>query len=123
MVYVIDAVGEPVERLVVAHTKAGIGRVVTLLRRYGVAGVGIERHDGPVVAALPAAGLDVFVVPPSPVRSRYGSAGHKDEWLRERRLRLATPWAGRAARMSRPWECRAWKRYGPGSITRRLCDP
>lgn len=81
-VCVIDGSGEPVERLVVAHTKAGISQVVGLLARHGVAGVGIERPDGPLVAALLAAGVDVFVVPPSQVknlRGRYGSAGHKDD--------------------------------------------
>ena len=79
---VIDGAGELVERLVVAHTKAGVSRVVGLLARHGVAGVGIERSDGPLVAGLLAAGLDVFVVPPSRVkalRCRYGSAGHKDD--------------------------------------------
>jgi transposase len=85
-VCVIDAVGEPVARLTVAHTKAGIGQAVQILCRHaaagGLAGVGIERPDGPLVAALLAAGLDVFVVPPVQVkalRSRYGSAGNKDD--------------------------------------------
>ncbi|WP_238008122.1 IS110 family transposase [Dactylosporangium sp. AC04546] len=81
-VCVIDAAGEAVERLVVAHSKPGIGRAVAVLRRHGVAGVGIERPDGPLVAGLLAAGVDVFVVPPSQVKSlrgRYGSAGHKDD--------------------------------------------
>lgn len=81
-VCVVDAAGEPVERLVVAHSKAGIGRLVGVLARFGVGGVGIERPDGPLVAGLLAAGLDVFVVPPSQVkalRGRYGSAGHKDD--------------------------------------------
>lgn len=81
-VCVIDEAGEPVERLVVPHTKAGIGGAVAVLRRCGVAGVGIERPDGPLVAGLLAAGLDVFVIAPSQVkalRRRYGSAGHKDD--------------------------------------------
>jgi len=81
-VCVIDEAGEPVERLVVPHTKTGIGRAVAVLRRHGVAGVGIERPDGPLVAGLLAAGLDVFVIAPSQVkalRRRYGSAGHKDD--------------------------------------------
>nr|BFE63904.1 IS110 family transposase [Dactylosporangium thailandense]BFE64942.1 IS110 family transposase [Dactylosporangium thailandense]BFE65143.1 IS110 family transposase [Dactylosporangium thailandense] len=79
---VIDGAGEPVERLVVGHSKAGIGKAVAVLVRHGVAGVGIERPDGPLVAGLLAAGLEVFVVPPSQVKSlrgRYGSAGHKDD--------------------------------------------
>jgi transposase len=48
----------------------------------GVAEVGIERPDGPVVDALLAAGLRVFVIPPGQLRnlrSRYGSAGNKDD--------------------------------------------
>lgn len=81
-VCVIDGVGDVLERLVVTHTAAGIGKVVALLRRHGVAGVGIERPDGPLVAGLLAAGQTVLVIPPSQVknlRGRYGSAGHKDD--------------------------------------------
>src|ERR1043166_9177216 len=78
----VEAARQPVERLVVAHTKAGIGKAVGLLRRHQVAGVGIERPDGPLVAGLLAAEVEVFVIPPSQVnslRGRYGSAGHKDD--------------------------------------------
>jgi transposase len=77
---VIDTAGEPVERMMIAHSKAGIGRAVDLLHRQGVGAVGIERPDGP--AALLAAGLTVFVIAPAQVKSlrrRYGSAGHKDD--------------------------------------------
>jgi transposase len=48
----------------------------------GVVEVGIERPDGPVVDALRAAGLVVYVIPPGQLknlRSRYGSAGNKDD--------------------------------------------
>src|SRR5690349_9559093 len=79
---VIDATGEPVERLTIAHNKAGIARAVALLHRHGVAGIGIERPDGPLVAGLLKAGITVFVIPPAQVKSlrrRYGSAGHKDD--------------------------------------------
>ena len=79
---IIDAAGEPVERLTITHSKAGIGRAVDLLHRHGVVGVGIERPDGPLVAGLLAAGLTVFVIAPAQVkalRRRYGSAGHKDD--------------------------------------------
>jgi transposase len=79
---VIDGDGEVVERVMVAHDKAGIARLITLLTDYGVAGAGIERSDGPLVTALLAAGLTVFVIPPSQVKSlrgRYGSAGNKDD--------------------------------------------
>jgi len=82
VVCVIDDVGEVVERVTVAHDKAGIGRLVALLTGHQVAGTGIERGDGPLVTALLAAGLTVFVIAPSQVkalRGRYGSAGNKDD--------------------------------------------
>jgi transposase len=81
-VCVVDGTGAVVERLTVKHSAAGLGRLVTVLHRHGVAGVGIERGDGPVVQALLDAGLPVFVVPPRQVtslRSRYGAAGNKDD--------------------------------------------
>jgi transposase len=81
-VCVVDELGRPVERVVVVHTAAGLARLVRVLARYGVAGVGIERGDGPVVDALLAAGLPVFVIAPGQVKSlrgRYGSAGNKDD--------------------------------------------
>src|SRR3954469_2833079 len=46
------------------------------------AGVGIERGAGPVVDALLAAGLSVFVISSRQVRAlrlRYGTAGNKDD--------------------------------------------
>jgi transposase len=81
-VCVLDDAGEVVERVTVAHTKAGIARLIALVVRYAVAGVGIERPDGPVVTALLDAGLTVFVLAPARVKSfrgRYGSAGNKDD--------------------------------------------
>lgn len=78
----VDADGEVLERVTVTHDKAGIGALIGGLRRWQVAGVGIERGDGPVVTALLAAGLAVFVIAPSQVkalRGRYGSAGNKDD--------------------------------------------
>ncbi len=81
-VCVVDADGEPVQRLVIQHSKSGIGRLLGLLERHRVAGVGIERPDGPLVAALLGAGVELFVVAPSQVKSlrrRYGSAGNKDD--------------------------------------------
>jgi transposase len=56
--------------------------MVRRLRAAGVAGVAIERGDGPVVEELLAAGLAVFVVPSRQIkglRTRYGSAGNKDD--------------------------------------------
>jgi transposase len=78
----IDADGEVAERVTVGHDKAGIARLITVLAAHPVAGVGIERGDGPLVTALLVAGLTVFVIAPSKVknlRGRYGSAGNKDD--------------------------------------------
>ena len=78
----IDADGVVIERVTVSHDKAGIARLITTLQQYPRAGVGIERGDGPLVTALLAAGMTVFVIAPSQVkalRGRYGSAGNKDD--------------------------------------------
>jgi hypothetical protein len=56
--------------------------LVRVLGRYPLAGVGIERGDGPVVEALLGARLPVFVIAPGQVKSlrrRYGSAGNRDD--------------------------------------------
>jgi transposase len=79
---VVDEAGAAVERLTLPHSAVGLSRLVTVLHRHAVAGVAIERGDGPVVQALLAAGLVVFVVPSRQVtalRSRYGVAGNKDD--------------------------------------------
>jgi transposase len=79
---VVDESGAVVERLTVKHSGPGLGRLVTALHRHRVIGVAIERGDGPVVQALLDAGLRVFVIPSRQVtslRSRYGSAGNKDD--------------------------------------------
>jgi transposase len=81
-VCIIDGDGEPVERFTVAHSKAGLARLNTILDRHGVNTIGIERGDGPVIDALLAAGRIIYVIPPSQVkalRQRYGSAGNKDD--------------------------------------------
>jgi transposase len=81
-VCVLDPHGEPLERVTLAYTKAGLRRLIDLLQRHEVDGVGIERPDGPIVDALLAADATVYVIPPSqvkPLRSRYGSAGNKDD--------------------------------------------
>jgi transposase len=78
----IDADGEVIDRITVTHDKAGITALTTRLGAHEVAGVGIERGDGPLVTALLAAGLPVFVIAPSRVknlRGRFGSAGNKDD--------------------------------------------
>ena len=60
-----------------------VDEATTRLAELGLARVGIERPDGPVVAALLAAGLPVAVVPPRQVknlRSRYRRAGKDDRF-------------------------------------------
>ncbi|HEX6968983.1 MAG TPA: IS110 family transposase, partial [Micromonosporaceae bacterium] len=81
-VCVLDAAGEPVQRITLTYTKTGLARLTELLIRHRVDGVGIERPDGPLIDTLLAAGHAVYVVPPSQVkalRRRYGSAGNKDD--------------------------------------------
>src|SRR4051794_32188175 len=77
-VCVVDATGAVLWRHTVAHSRAGLARLVTRLIELNVARVGIERPDGPVVEALLDAGLPVAVVPPREVKnllSRYRGAG------------------------------------------------
>jgi transposase len=74
--------GEILERFTVRHDAAGLRQMASRLLHAGVLQVGIERGDGPVVDTLLDAGLTVFVIPPGQVRnlrSRYGSAGNKDD--------------------------------------------
>lgn len=81
-VCVVDDTGAAVERLTVPNTAAGLSKMVTTLHRHQVSGVAIERGDGPVVAALLAAGLTVFVIVArqvSALRTRYSTAGNKDD--------------------------------------------
>lgn len=79
---VIDHDGIVVDRFDFNHDGEAIRRMVKRLRSAEVAGVAIERGDGPVVEELLDAGLPVFVVPSRQIkslRSRYGSAGNKDD--------------------------------------------
>jgi transposase len=81
-VAIVDAAGVQQERFVIPHTVTGLRQLVPRLRRNGVSEVAIERPDGPVVEALLEADLAVFVIAPNQVknlRSRYGSAGNKDD--------------------------------------------
>lgn len=74
--------GEQIGRFSVTHDAAGLRTLIKRLLTAGVLEVGIERPDGPVVDALRHAGLVVFVIPPGQLknlRSRYGSAGNKDD--------------------------------------------
>jgi transposase len=79
---VVDAAGTAVARFTVEHTAAGLADLVRRLRKAGVREAAIERGDGPVVDALLDAGMTVVVITPGQVRglrSRYGSAGNKDD--------------------------------------------
>jgi transposase len=74
--------GTVLDRFVVAENAAGLRLLVRRLLKAGVEEVGIERSDGTVVDALLRAGLTVLVIAPGQVknlRSRYGSAGNKDD--------------------------------------------
>jgi transposase len=79
---VVGMAGRVIDRFSAAHDKAGIGELISRLRRGGVSEVAIERGDGVLVEALLAAGLTVVVVTSRQVknlRSRYGAAGAKDD--------------------------------------------
>jgi transposase len=79
---VVDARGRELLRRSVDHSTAGLAELVAALLGAGCREVAIERPDGPVVDALLAAGLTVVVISPNQVkhlRSRYGSAGNKDD--------------------------------------------
>ena len=79
---VVGDQGEVLERFTVRHDADGLRQLAARLLRAGARQAGIERGDGPVVDTLLAAGLTVFVIPPGQVknlRSRYGSAGNKDD--------------------------------------------
>lgn len=81
-VCIVNGAGDRVEEVTVTHSKAGLVKVVTLLRDHGVDRVGIERGDGPVVEHLIRSGFEVVVISSRQVRSlraRYGAAGNKDD--------------------------------------------
>lgn len=64
------------------RSRPGLARITKLLRRHGVARVGIERGDGPVVEHLIRDGFEVVVISARQVKSlrvRYGAAGNKDD--------------------------------------------
>ncbi len=81
-VTIIDRDARVVYRGVIEHSAKGLKDLIAVLVRHGVEEVAIERPDGPVVEALLDAGLTVVVVNPNQIknlRSRYGSAGNKDD--------------------------------------------
>lgn len=81
-VSIVNDRGLEIARRTVEHTTAGLRALVTFLVKHGVGEVAIERGDGPVVDALLDADLTVVVISPNRLknlRSRYGSAGNKDD--------------------------------------------
>jgi transposase len=83
VVCVVDVTtGKVRDRFTVEHSAAGLTGPVRRLATLGCTEIAIERPDGPVVDALLAAGLTVVVISPNQLknlRSRYGSAGNKDD--------------------------------------------
>lgn len=81
-VCIVDGRGSALERFEVEHSEPGLRSLGRRLAKAGVTGVAIERPDGPVIDALVAAGLTVFVIASRHVkalRTRYGTAGNKDD--------------------------------------------
>ena len=81
-VSVVDARGREILRLTVEHSAAGLRQLRDTLARHRVEEVAIERPDGPMVDTLLDAGITVVVISPNQLknlRSRYGSAGNKDD--------------------------------------------
>ena len=79
---IIDPDGQVLELFTVTHDAPGLTSLVRRLRTAGVDEIGIERGDGPLVTALLHAEFTVLVIPPAQLknlRSRYGSAGNKDD--------------------------------------------
>jgi transposase len=81
-VCVLEEGGRIRARFEVQNTGETFAGLIKRLVRLQVAGVGIERADGPLVQALLEAGLTVYVVAPSmlkAVRARHGAAGAKSD--------------------------------------------
>lgn len=81
-VCLVDDEGRRIEEMTVPHSRSGLAKITTLLRRYDVDRVGIERGDGPLVEHLIRDGFEVVVISARQVKSlraRYGSAGNKDD--------------------------------------------
>ncbi|MCE1180584.1 MAG: IS110 family transposase [Micrococcales bacterium] len=79
---IVDEAGQRIEEATVSHSRPGRAKITTLLHRYGVDRVGIERADGPVVEHLIRDGFHVVVISARQVKSlraRYGAAGNKDD--------------------------------------------
>jgi transposase len=136
-VCVVGAAGVVMARFAVQHTAAGFAALVRGLARAGVGEAAIERSDGPRVDALLAAGVTVVVITPRQIknlRSRYGSAGTKDDRLRRIRARRRAahrPGPAEAADPGQPGHrhaapgpagpARTWSATGPGKAA--SCAP
>ena len=82
MICVVDDGGAIVVRFEIRNTGQTFAGLVKRLTKLAVAGVAIERGDGPLVEGLLDAGLPVFVVTPRQVtglRSRYTGSGAKSD--------------------------------------------
>jgi transposase len=81
-VCVVGADGQVRAHFEVPNTGKTFTGLTRRLAKLEVAGVAIERPDGPLVEAMPGAGLRVVVVTPRQVkalRSRYSAAGAKSD--------------------------------------------
>jgi transposase len=81
-VCIVDGHGAVTERFEVEHSGPGLRSLGRRLAKAGVGRVAIERPDGPVIDALFAADLEVVVIASRHVkalRTRYGTAGNKDD--------------------------------------------
>src|SRR5579875_2423441 len=118
---IVNGSGHEIARTKIEHTATGLRELVEFLGRHGALEVAIERPDGPVIDTLLAAGLTVVVISPNQVknlRSRYGSAGNKDDrfdafvladTLRTDRPRLRTLQPDTPATIALRRTCRARK--------------
>lgn len=82
MICVVDQLGDIRARFEIVNTGKTFTGLVRRLTKLGVAGVAIERCDGPLVEALLDADLPVFVITPRQVkglRSRYSGSGAKSD--------------------------------------------
>jgi len=81
-VCVVDQAGQIRARFQVPNTGKGFTGLIKRLGSLGVAGVAIERCDGPLVEAMLEADLRVVVVTPRQVKSlpnRYRASGAKSD--------------------------------------------
>jgi transposase len=81
-VCVVDQTGAIRARFEVPNTGKSFAGLIKRLGKLGVAGVAIERPDGPLVEAMLDQGLRVVVVTPRQVkalRSRYSASGAKSD--------------------------------------------